>query len=121
MSAMNWSIDFAPVLRAPFFWAAGALALLLVGYLLFRRSRGALLRAAALAALIAALANPYAARGAAREPLQRRDRRRRREREPDLGDRKAQTAAVKAELEAKLKKIPNLDVKWVDRPPSPAT
>ena len=55
---MNWSIDFAPMLPAPFFWAAGALAVVLVGYLLYRSTRGALLRAAAIAALLAALANP---------------------------------------------------------------
>ena len=55
---MSWSIDFAPMLPAAFFWAAGALAVLLIGYLLYRRSRGALLRAAAIAALLAALANP---------------------------------------------------------------
>ncbi len=111
---MNWSIDFAPVLPAPFFWAAGAIALLLVGYLLFRRSRGALLRAAALAALIAALANPTL-REEQRESLSNVaivviDE----SASQTLGDRQAQTAAVKAELEAKLKKIPNLTVKWVE-------
>ena len=111
---MNWSIDFAPVLPAPFFWAAGALALLLVGYLLFRRSRGALLRAGALAALIAALANPTL-REEQRESLSNVaivviDE----SASQTLGDRQAQTAAVKAELEAKLKKIPNLTVKWVE-------
>src|SRR5437868_2221442 len=111
---MNWSIDFAPVLPAPFFWVAGALALLLVGYLLFRRSRGALLRAGALAALIAALANPTL-REEQRESLSNVaivviDE----SASQTLGDRKAQTAAVKAELEAKLKKIPNLTVKWVE-------
>ena len=111
---MNWSIDFAPVLPAPFFWAAGALALLLVGYLLFRRSRGALLRAGALAALIAALANPTL-REEQRESLSNVaivviDE----SASQTLGDRQAQTAAVKAELESKLKKIPNLTVKWVE-------
>jgi hypothetical protein len=111
---MNWSIDFAPVLPAPFFWAAGTLALLLVGYLLFHRSRGALMRAAALAALIAALANPTV-REEQRESLSNVaivviDE----SASQTLGDRKAQTAAVKAELETKLKKIPNLTVKWVE-------
>jgi hypothetical protein len=55
---MSWSIDFAPVLPAPLFWGAVVVALLLVGYLLLRRARGAFLRALALAAVIAALANP---------------------------------------------------------------
>jgi len=110
---MNWSIDFAPVLPAPVFWAGVAIALVLVGYLLLRRSRGALLRAAALAALIAALANPTL-REEQRESLSNvaiviMDE----SASQTLGDRKAQTAAVKAELEAKLGKIPNLIVKWV--------
>ena len=110
---MNWSIDFAPMLPTPFFWAAGALAVLLVGYLLYRRSRGALLRAAAIAAVLAALANPTL-REEQRESLANVaivivDE----SASQTLGDRKAQTAAVKADLEAKLGKIPNLNVKWV--------
>jgi hypothetical protein len=110
---MNWSIDFAPMLPAPFFWAAGALAVLLIGYLLYRRSRGALLRAAAVAAVLAALANPTL-REEQRESLANVaivvvDE----SASQTLGDRKAQTAAVKADLEAKLGKIPNLQVKWV--------
>ena len=110
---MNWSIDFAPMLPAPFFWAAGALAVLLIGYLLYRRSRGALLRAAAIAAVLAALANPTL-REEQRESLANVaivvvDE----SASQTLGDRKAQTAAVKADLEAKLGKIPNLQVKWV--------
>jgi hypothetical protein len=110
---MSWSIDFAPVLPAPVFWVVGAIALVLVGYLLLRRSRGAFLRAAALAALIAALANPTL-REEQRESLTNVaiviiDE----SASQTLGDRKAQTAAVKADLEAKLGKIPNLTIKWV--------
>jgi len=110
---MNWSIDFAPVLPALFFWVAGALAVLLTGYLLYRRSRGALLRAAAIAAVLLALANPTL-REEQRESLANVaivvvDE----SASQTLGDRKAQTAAVKADLEAKLGKIPNLEVKWV--------
>lgn len=55
---MNWSIDFAPLLPAPLLWAAGLIAAVLVGVLVYRRSRGAALRALALTALIAALTNP---------------------------------------------------------------
>ncbi len=110
---MSWSIDFAPVLPAPLFWGAVAIAIVLVGYLLVRRSRGAVLRAAALAAIIAALANPTL-REEQRESLANVaivivDE----SASQTLGNRKAQTAAVKAALEAKLKKIPNLTVKWV--------
>ncbi len=110
---MSWSIDFAPVLPTPYLWAVAAIAVLLVGYLLIKRARGALLRAAALAALIAALANPTL-RQEQRESLANVaivivDE----SASQTLGDRQAQTAAVKADLEAKLKKIPNLTVKWV--------
>jgi len=110
---MNWSIDFAPVLPAPVFWVAGAIAVLLIGYLLLRGARGALLRACALAALIAALANPTL-REEQRESLANVaivivDE----SASQTLGDRQAQTAAVKAQLEAKLGKIPNLTVKWI--------
>lgn len=110
---MNWSIDFAPVLPPLFFWAAGALALLLTSYLIYRRSRGALLRAAAIAAVLLALANPTL-REEQRESLANVaivivDE----SASQTLGDRKAQTAAVKADLEAKLGKISNLQVKWI--------
>jgi len=110
---MSWSIDFAPMLPAPVFWVAGAIALALVGYLLFRGTRGALLRTAALAALIAALANPTL-RQEEREGLSNVaivivDE----SASQTLGQRPQQTAAVKAELEEKLAKVPNLNAKWV--------
>ena len=54
----NWSIDFSPMVPPPLFWAGAVLAAVLVALLLFRRSRGALLRALSLAALLLALANP---------------------------------------------------------------
>lgn len=88
-------------------------ALALVLLLLFRRSRGALLRAAALAALIAALFNPIL-KEEQREslanvaivvldesPSQK------------LADRAKQLEDIRANLEAKFAKIPNLDIKWV--------
>ncbi len=55
---MSWSIDFAPLVPVPLIWAAGLAALLLVAILIFRKSRGALWRGLAFAALIAALLNP---------------------------------------------------------------
>ena len=54
----NWSIDIAPMVPAPLFWGGVILAVAMVALLLVRRSRGALLRALSLAALLAALANP---------------------------------------------------------------
>ena len=109
----NWTIDFAPMLPQPLFWAAIAVAVLLVAALLFRRTRGAAFRAAALGALLLALANPTL----------------REEERENLGNialvmidestsqmlagRPAQAAAIRADIEAKLGKIPGLQVKYV--------
>ncbi len=110
---MNWSIEFAPLLPSPLLWVAGALALALVVALIWRRSRGALLRAAALAALIAALVNPTL-REEERESLANIafvvvDE----STSQALAERPEQTRAIRADLEAKLGKIENLEVKWV--------
>ncbi len=109
----NWTIDFAPMLPQPLFWAAIAVAAVLVAALLFRRTRGAAFRAAALGALLLALANPTL----------------REEERENLGNialvmidestsqmlagRPAQAAAIRADIEAKLGKIPGLQVKFV--------
>ncbi|MGD9802918.1 MAG: hypothetical protein AB7E81_01800 [Hyphomicrobiaceae bacterium] len=110
---MNWSIDIQPIIPGPVFWAAIVVAALLVGMLVFRRTRGAGLRALSLAALIAALANPTL-RQEERESLSNIaivvvDE----STSQTIADRPAQTAAIRADLEAKLAKIPNLEVKWV--------
>ena len=110
---MNWSVDFAPMLPGPILWVLAVAALLLVAVLLFRGARGALLRLAALAALIAALLNPTL-RQEERESLANvaivvvDD-----STSQQLAKRPEQTAAIRADLEAKLGKIPNLTVKWV--------
>ncbi|MFN0217811.1 MAG: hypothetical protein ACKVP4_03235 [Hyphomicrobium sp.] len=110
---MNWSIDFAPMLPPPILWGLALVALALVALLFFNRSRGAWLRLAALAAMVAALLNPTL-REEEREALtsvaivvldESTSQR--------LADRPAQTDAIKADLEAKLGKIQNLTVKWV--------
>ncbi|MFM9942398.1 MAG: hypothetical protein ACKVP7_23190 [Hyphomicrobiaceae bacterium] len=111
---MNWKIDIAPMLPGPWFWAAIVVALLLIGALLFRRTRGATLRACSLAALIAALANPTL-RQEERESLANiaivvLDE----STSQTIAGRPAQAAAIRADLEAKLAKIPNLEVKWVN-------
>ena len=109
----KWTIDFAPMIPAPIFWAGVLVACLLVGLLVFRRTRGALFRSAALATLLLALANP-----SLREELRE-----------NLGNiaivvidestsmmlasRPAQAAAIKSDIEAKLGKIPGLQVQWV--------
>ena len=110
---MNWSIDIQPLIPTPLFWAAIAVAALLVGLLVVRRTRGSALRALSLVALIAALANPTL-RQEERESLSNiaivvTDE----STSQTIAGRPAQAAAIRADLEAKLGKIPNLEVKWV--------
>lgn len=110
---MNWSITFAPLLPAPVLIGLTVLAVALILILLFRRSRGAFIRAAALAALLAALFNPIL-KEEQREslanvaivvldesPSQK------------LADRTKQMEAIRSDLETKFAKIPNLNIKWV--------
>lgn len=110
---MNWSIDLAPILPWPIIVASALLAVLLVGLLAFRRSRGTLLRALALGALVLALMNPTL----------------RQEERENLGNiaivvldestsnalagRPEQAQAIRADIEAKLGRIPGLQVRWV--------
>jgi hypothetical protein len=111
---MSWSIDISPMLPTPLFWGAVAVAILLVVALLVRRTRGAVMRAIALAALLAALANPTL-RQEERESLANiavvvTDE----STSQTIGGRPQQTAAIRADLEGKLARIPGLEVKWVD-------
>jgi len=110
---LNWSITFAPLVPNVVLIALAVVALGLVIALMARRSRGALLRLAALAALIGALLNPIL-KEEQREslanvaivvldesPSQK------------LSDRTKQLDAVRDDLEKKFAKIPNLKIKWV--------
>jgi hypothetical protein len=111
---MSWSIDISPMLPAPLFWGAAALAVILVAALLLRRTRGATLRALALAALLGALANPTL-RQEERESLANiaivvTDQ----STSQTIAGRPEQTAAIKSDLEVKLGRLPGLEVKWVD-------
>jgi hypothetical protein len=110
---MNWSIDFAPLIPEPWLWAAAVIAALLCALLIARRSRGAVFRGLALAAVIAALANPT---------LRQEDRERLanivlvvtdESMSQSIDKRPDQTAAIRAELEKKLGAIPDLEVKYV--------
>ena len=109
----SWSIDFSPMVPGPVFWAGVVLAAVLVVMLLIRRSRGALLRALSLAALLLALANPTL-RQEERESLANiaivvTDE----SLSQTIAGRPEQTAAIKRDLEAKLGNIANLQVRWV--------
>ena len=111
---MNWSIDISPIIPTPLFYAAIVVAALLIAALFARRTRGAALRALSLAALIAALANPTL-RQEQRESLANIaivvvDE----STSQTIAGRPEQAAAIRADLEAKLGKIANLEVKWVN-------
>jgi hypothetical protein len=109
----NWSLDFALMVPPPVYWAGLAVAVVLVVLLLLRRSRGAMLRALSLAALLLALANPTL-RQEERESLANiaivvADE----SLSQTIAGRPEQTAAIRRELEARLGDIPNLQVRWV--------
>jgi hypothetical protein len=110
---MNWTIDTQPLLPGPIFWFAALVAALLIGYLLYRRQRGAALRGLALGALLLALTNPTL-RQEEREGL------------PNIAlvvvdestsqtiaGRPEQAAAIKLDLDAKLAAMPNLQVRTI--------
>ncbi|MEO1693649.1 MAG: hypothetical protein AAFR55_00240 [Pseudomonadota bacterium] len=109
----DWSIDFSPILPQPLLIVAAIAALVLVGVLVWRRARGALLRALALGALLLALFNPTL----------------RQEERESLGNvaivvldgstsqsiagRPDQARAIRQQLEGRLGAIEKLEVKWV--------
>ena len=108
---MNLGISFAPLVPDYVVWAAFGVAVLMSALLLLARSRGALVRAIAMALFVLALANPS---------LTREDR------DPipsvaavivdkspsqNFGDRNAQTEAARAALTERLKAIPGLEVR----------
>ena len=108
---MNLGVSFAPLVPAYVVWTAFGLAVFISVVLLLARSRGAVMRAVALALMVLALANPS---------LTREDR------DPipsvaavivdkspsqDFGDRTAQTEAARATLVERLKRIPGLEVR----------
>jgi hypothetical protein len=108
---VNLGISFAPLVPSYVVWAAFAVAALISIALLLARSRGAPLRALALALMVLALANPSLTRED-REPI------------PSVaavivdkspsqsfGDRTQQTEAARAALVERLKRIPGLEVR----------
>ncbi len=111
---MDFGIAFAPLVPLPVVWAALAAAVIAAGLLLFIRSRGALVRTAALGLLALALANPSFTRED-RQPL------------PSVavvvvdkspsqgfGDRLEQTEAARAALAQRLARIPGLELRVVE-------
>ena len=111
---MGFGIAFAPLVPAYVLWAAAALAVVLVALLFAVRSRGAAVRAIALALMVLALANPSFTRED-REPLSSMvvvvvDK----SPSQSLGDRTAQNEAARAQLAERLWRIAGLDVRFVE-------
>ncbi len=110
---MNWSIEFAPLLPPPILWAAAAVAVVLLVIMFARGTRGAALRALAVLAMFGALLNPL---------LKQEERNALsniavvvidKSLSQTLTNRPEQTEKIKKALEARLGKIPNLEVRWV--------
>jgi hypothetical protein len=111
---VGYGIAFAPLVPPEVLWAAIALAVLLAALLIFVRSRGAIVRAVALAFVALALANPSFTREDRealpsvavvvfdKSPSQ------------EFGDRLAQTEAARAAITQRLSRIANLEVRVVE-------
>jgi hypothetical protein len=110
---MKWSIEISPLIPAPFFYGLAAVALVLVVLLLLRRSRGALLRAASLAALIGAVGNPTLVeeqrQGLPNIALVLLDQ----SASQSIARRPERVEAIRRDLAEKLGKIPNLEARWI--------
>ncbi len=111
---MNWTIDFMPLVSREILWAAAGLVAILSVAILWSGRRGSMLRVLSLAALLTAIANPNFTQEE-RETL------------PNiaviavdastsqtLGGREKRALELRAELETKLRAIPNLDVRVVE-------
>ena len=111
---MNLGIAFAPLVPAYVLWAAASVAVLLTALLFAVRSRGAAIRAIALALMVLALANPSFTRED-RDPLSSVvavviDK----SPSQSFGDRLAQTETARAALAERLGRIAGLDVRFVE-------
>ncbi len=111
---MTFGIAFAPLVPTYVLWGAIAVAVVVAALLILSRSRGALVRAGALALLALALANPSFTRED-REPLTSVavvvvDR----SPSQNFGERRQQTEAARAALAERLGRIQGLEVRFVE-------
>ncbi len=111
---MNWSIEFLPFVPVPYLVGATIIALLIALVLIWRGRRGALLRAASLALLIVALANPNF-KEEEREPLSNIavvvvDK----SASQRIAGREQRTAAIRTELAKRFGSLDHLEVRWVE-------
>ena len=110
---MSWSIEFIPFVSWPVLWAIAAIGVVLLALLFWRARRGAILRLLAFVLLMLALANPH---------LKQEDREALNDivtvvvddsQSQAIAGRTARTEEVREALEARLKEIPDLDVRFV--------
>ena len=111
---LGFGIAFSPLVPDAVLWAAVAVAAAIVILLFVGRTRGAAVRALALALMVAALANPSLTRED-RDPLTSVavvvvDK----SRSQDFGERTAQTAAARAALVTRLQRVPGLELRVVE-------
>ena len=111
---MNLGVAFAPLVAAQVLWAAVAAACILSLLLFVSRSRGAVVRALALALVVLALANPSLTRED-RDPLSSAavvvvDK----SPSQNFGDRARQTVEARAAVVSRLSRIPGLDVRVIE-------
>ena len=111
---MNLGVAFAPLVAAQVLWAAIAAACILSLLLFVSRSRGAVVRALALALVVLALANPSLTRED-RDPLSSVavvvvDK----SPSQNFGDRARQTAEARTAIVGRLSRIPGLDVRVIE-------
>ncbi len=110
---MSWSIEFLPLIPWPVLGALAVLGALLLLVLLWRSRRGALLRGAAYALLLLALANPHFKKEE-REPLDDvvavvvDD-----SQSQGVAGRTSRTGELQQELENRLRELPNLDLRVI--------
>ncbi len=111
---MNFGISFSPLIPTEYVWAAAAIAAAIAVLLLVSRSRGALIRAGALALLVLALANPSLTRED-RDPLSSVavvvvDK----SPSQNFGERAAQTEAARAAITQRLQRVPGIELRVVE-------
>src|SRR6202044_326130 len=111
---VNFGIAFAPLVSAQILWPAAAVAAILALLLFVSRSRGATMRAAGLALILLALANPSFTRED-RDPLTSVavvvvDK----SPSQSFGDRTLQTEAAKAAVAQRLARIPGIETRVVE-------
>jgi hypothetical protein len=110
---MNWQLEFFPLIPVQTLIAAAAIASAVALILLWRGRRGALLRVAAFALFLCALANPNL-KQEEQEPLSNIaavvvDE----SASQKIGQRAERTEALKTQLGKALAAIPNLETRWL--------